>query len=690
MFERYDHYQSLDPLQTLRLLTAFVERNPEFARVLQAIELKPSVTPFGTRIDLRFKRKRGRWQAEAREQFHALFADNPETARFVEKVRVTGSYLPVMAAVPNLLRAEAPPQDALEHGYLPDEKLLLARDPGVERGRAIYESLRLHATQVRLGMVQGKDTSLYCYHLLDDEKRQSSFQGAVAGELFADCTLLHTYTADVLRGDDPYRVFLPEDMQPTRDVIALFVRLLLAAPSAFGVRGTGQANITLAAITPDELIYIGHTRFHNTWEMGRVLPFDRYHVLKAKDPKRQMAALQAQIDDAAPDAGYRVHLREMHYTGQDEAQAIRQEYEQLKRQMAVLQDRLVELEALRVPRPRLLRFTQAQLPALVSVLRRYRPQDLGNLRYSFQATETQPEGVHYLYIEPQANAYGLDPLVWADLNRAEPIGFWLDPTWAAHYNRSPNRIALFVPQGQRLYPAMHSWKPAQMDQYLRAMMGRVPLPEHPLYVITAGEQPDDLLVSVLDYTALAPLTSPQIVGWINDNLTVLRSLQDVGADLQKIAQAQTRREHYEAIRKSAQDLQQQFADAAQVVEQDYTQFVGELLQTLEAEYQRVNTDAKTFIAHVRKLDKRLGQLVDAHDTVQKRVSDVEALLDESRKAVKGLGTSVETVENQVQRAIQNATSTRNRLDEQVRAKVDDLKRRRQELENKIAELERLL
>jgi len=195
---------------------------------------------------------------------------------------------------------------------------------------------------------------------------------------------------------------------------------------------------------------------------------------------------------------------------------------------------------------------------------------------------------------------------------------------------------------------------------------------------------------VLDSTALAPLTSPQIVGWINDNLTVLHSLQDVGADLQKIAHAQTRREHYEAIHKSAQDLQQQFTDAAQVVEQDYTQFVAELLQTLEAEYQRVNTDAKTFIAHVRKLDKRLGQLVDAHDTVQKRVSDVEALLDESRKAVKGLGTSVETVENQVQRAIQNATSTRNRLDEQVRAKVDDLKRRRQELENKIAELERLL
>lgn len=691
MFERYDHYQSLDPLQALHLLTAFAERSPESTRMLRDAQLKPSVTPFGTRVDLRIRRRWGQWHAQAREAFHKLFKADPGNARYREKVRLgDANYMSVMGAVPNLLRADKPPQDAAEHGYLQEEKLLLTRDPGIDRGRAIYENLRLHATQVRMGMAQGQKSALYMYHVLDDTKRQSSFQGALAGEMFADCTLLHAYSADILRGDAPYRVFLPGDFQPTHEAIALFVRLLLAAPTLFSVKEETLPNVLIAAVTPEEVIYTGGTRFYGAWEMGRVLPFHRYQVTRAEDARRQMQTLQQQIDATAPDAGYRIQMRASMTNIDEDQQAIRQEYEQVKRQMAVLQDRLVELEALRIPRPRLLRFTQAQLPALVSVLRRHRPQDLGHLRYSFQVTEAQPAGAHYLYIEPQAIAHGLDPTIWHDLERAEPIALWLDPTWAAHYHRPPNRIALFVPRGQRLYPAMHSWNSHQMDNYLRNMMQDVPLPKNPIYVVMPDDTPDNLLLSVLDYDGFSPLTDPAVVGWINDNLTVLRNLPDTASDLQKLAKVHRRREHYEEAIRDAKSKQGQFNEVSNAVEQDFTAFVDGLLQALEAEFERVNSDAKAFISQARKLDQHLGKLVTAHDTVQSSISQAENLLDESRSAIKGLGREVRDVERQVDQALRNANNTRDRLDKQVREKVNDLQQRRQELENKIEELERLL
>lgn len=691
MFERFDHYQSLDPLQTLRLLTQFAERNPEFLRLLRLIELKADATPFGTRLDLRIRRGRGRWHAQAREEFQALFAAEPGTARFVEKVRInSGAYQPVATIIPNLLRADSAPKDGAEHGYLSDQKLLLARDPGIERGRAIYEALRLHATQVRMAMVQGRDSVLYVYHVLDDAKRQSAFQGALAGELFADCSLLQLYASDIMRGDDAYLLSLSSDIQPTRELIALFVRLLLAAPALFGVQTETLPRILLAVITANELVYMGQSRFYNAWEMGRVLPFKSYQVLRAKENRDQMAALQRQIAAAAPNAGYRLQLRSASVNVEDQA-SVRKEYELLKRQMAILQDRLVELEALRVPRPRLLRFDAEQLPALVSVLRRYRPQDLQHLRYSFQATEDHPMGVHYLYIDPKANAYGLDPTVWHDLQAAKPIAFWLEPSWAAHYNRAPNRIALFVPQGKRLYPAMHSWQPDQMDSYLRTMMQNFSLPNKPIFIMGPGPDPSiDIHLSVLDDSALLPLNAPQVVGWINDNLTILRNLPEVQKDLQSLARVHARRELYEAAVQNTELVKHQFEARSRQLEQDYTQFVGELLQTLDEEYQRVNGDAKKAVAHIRKLDRHLAQLVNVHDETQNQVNQAEKLLDDSRKALQSLGKAAHDVEEQVRKTLREANLTRDRLDSQLRTRVDELQQRRQELENKIAELERLL
>lgn len=693
-FRRYDQYSSLDPLQALRLFTDFAEKQPEYVRLLADMALQAAETPFGTRLDIAIPRRRGRWQEEARAAWQALFDADPQTARSVPNVRLNwAGSLSVAEAVPNLLRAESPPAEPLEHGYLPQEKLLVARDPGVERGRAIYEALRLHATQSRMALVQSRAGAIYVYHVLDDEARQSSFQGALAGDLFADSTLLQTYASNIRQGEEPYRVFLPASVQPTREVLDLLVRLTLAAPTAFGLSADRPPRTLLLAITdedPRQLLLLGQARFYHAWEMGRSLSFERYEAPRVQDAKRQLAGLRGRIRDAAPDAGYRVRLRaaQVPRTGNDAA--LQREYNEVKRAMSQLRERLAELNALRAAHPRLLRFRAEHLPLLVRVLQRYRPADLANLRYSYTATDRDPAGVHWLYVQPSATPQGLDPTLLQELDRTDPLTYWLDPTWAAHYNRPQNQIMLFVPQDMRLYPAMHGWKVTQMDQILRSFIPESDAFRRPLLIIAPADDPQNLAVTVLDFDGLAPLTSPDVMRFLNDHLTVLRHLKNSEQEISAIATAQRRREQYEAALDSLKSVKQQYEAKAQVVETDYARFIDGLLQTLDEEYSAIIDEARTFIEHARKLEGRLAQLVEVHDRIEGRVTETEKLLDDASAAARKLGNSAQAAEKRILQALQAADTTRQKLDGEINKTVDYLHKRRAELENKIAELERLL
>lgn len=696
MFERYDHYQSLDPLQALRWLTRFAEADPAHARALGDISLKPSATPFGLRLDARVKHRRGRWRAQTRERLRQFFDDAPASARYTENVRVNDAgYLSVAQALPNLLHADEPPTDPAEHGYLGDEKLLVLRDPGLERGREAYAALRLHATQVHMALAQSSAGTFYLYHLLDDEARLSTFQGATSGGLFADALSLQTLAADVLRGESAYRVFVPDDWRPSRDVLALFVRLLLAAPELSGTPSADDLpRVNLAAILPDGLwLYLGATRFYEAWEMGRVTPFQRYQLAQVRADKRQLRQLRQRLDATAPEAGYRVRLRESHYDDEGETSLAlaQREYQRIKRDITLLTDRLVELEALRLAHPRLLRFNRAQLGALVATLQRYRPQSLPHLRYAFHADDQEhPDGAHYLYIAPDATSQGLDPLLWQDLNAAQPIEFWLDPTWAAHYHRPPNEMLLFVPRGRRLYPPMHGWQPTQMDAHLRHWLPDIARwPDEPLLVID-GAQDDTLHVTLLNRGAFAPIDAPEVMRWLNDNLVLLREWPDHAEFVQALSETRRRQARYAAAENAAQSAHQRFDKAVHLVQDDYATYLDGLLQALEGEYGRIIEQAQTFVSHAQGLNQRLEQLVDLREGLSKRADDAEQDLKTTHRDLERFGKGVLDVERQVTQALKDAQRLGDKLDGDLKQQVDELQRRRRELENKIRELERLL
>ncbi len=80
------------------------------------------------------------------------------------------------------------------------------------------------------------------------------------------------------------------------------------------------------------------------------------------------------------------------------------------------------------PRPQLLRFTQAGLPALADALGSY-PQPVirdGLMQYAFQSTKRHPNGLHYLLIDPKAVKSELNPLSLLSSVNGDTVRFHLD------------------------------------------------------------------------------------------------------------------------------------------------------------------------------------------------------------------------------------------------------------------------
>src|SRR4029078_9557620 len=83
-------------------------------------------------------------------------------------------------------------------------------------------------------------------------------------------------------------------------------------------------------------------------------------------------------------------------------------------QQAYLAQRVAYAESLHRPRPRLLRFNPRQLAALAHTLYSFAPDSLfrarPHVRYAFRASSHEPNGLHYLWIDPEAVRRTPDPL----------------------------------------------------------------------------------------------------------------------------------------------------------------------------------------------------------------------------------------------------------------------------------------
>jgi hypothetical protein len=227
--------------------------------------------------------------------------------------------------------------------------------------------------------------------------------------------------------------------------------------------------------------------------------------------------LASHLREHTPSRGYRLTLestRAVEEAGRD--------LDRLRSQQAYLTQRVAYAESLHRPRPRLLRFTSRQLAALAHTIYSFDPDSLfrarPHVRYAFHATQQEPAGSHYLWVDPEAVRRTPDPLPLYD--GAPPIRFWLDPTWGRRYLDAAGAGCVFVPEHTALAPPLHAWIPGDMSAHLQRVFDRA----GDVYVLDrAADASGALALTVFERDAFTPIDAS--VNWLNDHITVADRLE---------------------------------------------------------------------------------------------------------------------------------------------------------------------
>ena len=178
----------------------------------------------------------------------------------------------------------------------------------------------------------------------------------------------------------------------------------------------------------------------------------RIEQLQVMPSDQAQQALQARIADARFPLGYRVRLEEI-----PDRTVLERDVEVLREEIAEREAEIELIRALSAPQLRLLRFTDAQLPALVDALRRLRPAlfQSADLRYAAAHAAGRAEPAHFLMYNPARVALEgyLREHTWRGRTEDHPIRYWLDPHAARAMDRDSARILVFAPVRHRLLPA---------------------------------------------------------------------------------------------------------------------------------------------------------------------------------------------------------------------------------------------
>lgn len=349
-----------------------------------------------------------------------------------------------------------------------------------------------------------------------------------------------------------------------------------------------------------------------------------------------------------------------------------------------------------MPRPILLRFTQARLHVLADVLRSY-PQKIiqsGRIKYAFQATEHKPEGLHYLLIDPaQAVKTEMDPfLLWLDPG-GQAVQFRLDPFWASYYHGHDNKYLLFVPQGSALSPPMHDWDQKSMDTYLRDIMTKwyhgehgVPvIPGKPIYIFEGETRADaNVQISILDHDQFQPLR--ERLGWLNDNLDIIQAVEKEEL-VREIAQDITGRRLAEFFKNKTAEAEAAFEAAAQETGNRIASKLNDMTEILTEEISRLVREVHKTTGEILELRKQLESYTRIRYEMKKDLKRADDGKEEINKNKGELYKELVRLEAKVvQPALGAAEKTREKIELEVSAEIDKLRDIRNKLRRKLFKL----
>jgi hypothetical protein len=224
--------------------------------------------------------------------------------------------------------------------------------------------------------------------------------------------------------------------------------------------------------------------------------------------------------------GYKISLRPVpsHEKSEEDIEAIREEIAEREAEIDLIR-------ALAAPQLRLLRFTDDQLPALIDGLRKMPPemQRMAGLTYASANAAGHAGPIHYVLYDP--GTVSLEGRVpehyWRAKTQDCPIGYWLDPHAAAALNLDGSDPLVFVPNRQRLLPAINGFG-GNLAQTLQLVLGNLfvdaaPILENPkakpAFLFSPSEKDwAELDVELLDVNSFRPIHLSLKV--LNDHLMV--------------------------------------------------------------------------------------------------------------------------------------------------------------------------
>jgi hypothetical protein len=270
-------------------------------------------------------------------------------------------------------------------------------------------------------------------------------------------------------------VWLPDTLIVPPDRRAL-VAAMLEGLQAAGAIGPGESLVVIRAPAGDVVwaVIPGETAgAEPAAPAAEVIPETALRIerLVVQPSDQALQALQARIADARFPLGYRVRLDEI-----ADRTVLERDVEVLREEIAEREAEIELIRALAAPQLRLLRFTDAQLPALVDALGSLPPAlfQSADLRYAAAHAAGRAEPAHFLLYDPARVALegSLREHTWRGRTEDHPIRYWLDPHAARAMDRDSARILVFTPVRHRLLPAIDSFG-GRLGETLRLIMGNL-------------------------------------------------------------------------------------------------------------------------------------------------------------------------------------------------------------------------
>lgn len=391
--------------------------------------------------------------------------------------------------------------------------------------------------------------------------------------------------------------------------------LAVAGAVLRGLVGAGQleadADLLLfsgvtAYVLPREAAFVPADEIFTAPDTGEWLSLRKLDIVPSDAAATDLAA---RIADRRFPVGYRVALRPLPDRIRSDA-----DVEQLREEIEEREAEIALIRALAAPQLRLLRFSDAQLPALVDGLRRMPPamQRNANLTFAtaFAAGRTGP--AHFVMYDPALVAIEghLPEFYWRGQTEDTPICYWVDPPSAAALTGAEGEPLIFVPLRSHIDPPIASFG-GHLGRTMRLVLGNIfadaaevleDKTVRPMFVFSPPcEAGFEIEVELLDAARFAPLHLQ--LRWINDHMLVRSPRLADDAVLTRLAE-----DLYEG------EAARQLTDRAQAD-----------LAALSAEWKTGADDLSARIGNL--LDELADEISQSRDRVRRAVTFLSAARD---------------------------------------------------------------